>query len=225
VPWKLWNRKLAETTRGRVVTLLRHSSRTVDELASELELTGNAVRSHLATLERDGLVQQYGARRGGGAGKPATLYGLVPAAEPLLSHAYTPLLLQLLGVLGERLPKPELETVLREVGRRLAAGQPQARGDLRHRVDAAAALLDELGGATEVTGDAGRYEIRGRGCPLSAAVNERPEVCRAVEALVAEATGVPVREHCERGDRPHCRLEVPAAKAGGRTARGSAPEA
>jgi predicted ArsR family transcriptional regulator len=50
------DRNFFESTRGRVVTLLRRSGRTVEELARELGLTDNGVRAHLATLERDGVV-------------------------------------------------------------------------------------------------------------------------------------------------------------------------
>ena len=46
------------STRGQIVTLLRRALRTVDELAGELGLTDNAIRAHLAALERDGLVTQ-----------------------------------------------------------------------------------------------------------------------------------------------------------------------
>ena len=45
------------STRGRVTTLLRQGDRTVEELAQALGLTDNAVRAHLVTLERDGLVR------------------------------------------------------------------------------------------------------------------------------------------------------------------------
>ena len=55
-PTKL-DQRFLESTRGRIVTLLRGSPRTVKELATGLELTDNAVRAHLTTLERDGLVQ------------------------------------------------------------------------------------------------------------------------------------------------------------------------
>jgi predicted ArsR family transcriptional regulator len=47
-----------DSTRGQIVMMLRGATRTVDELAKELELTDNAVRAHLTTLERDGLVKQ-----------------------------------------------------------------------------------------------------------------------------------------------------------------------
>ena len=58
-----WDRKVFESTRGRVVALLRRTGFTVDELPRELDLTNNGVRAHLATLERDGIVRQSGVVR------------------------------------------------------------------------------------------------------------------------------------------------------------------
>ena len=52
-------------TRGRIVDLIRRSPCTATEIARELGLTYNAVRGHLTTLERDGLVRSRGARQGG----------------------------------------------------------------------------------------------------------------------------------------------------------------
>jgi predicted ArsR family transcriptional regulator len=53
-----WDEKFFESTRGRMVTLLRRSRRTIAELARALGLTDNGVRAHLAILERDGIVRQ-----------------------------------------------------------------------------------------------------------------------------------------------------------------------
>src|SRR5215208_4719458 len=86
------------STRGRVTTLLRHGERTVEELAQSLGWTDNAVRAHLTTLERDGLVRHAGLRRG--TSKPAYAYTLTPAAERLFPKAYGTLLRLLLDVLG-----------------------------------------------------------------------------------------------------------------------------
>ena len=67
-----WEEKFFESTRGRMVTLLRRSGRTVEELARGLALTYNGIRAHLAVLERDAIVRQRGSvRRGSGGGKPA----------------------------------------------------------------------------------------------------------------------------------------------------------
>jgi predicted ArsR family transcriptional regulator len=182
---------------------------TVDELAAALRLTDNAVRAHLVTLERDGLVQQ-GERRGGRVGKPAASYRISPDVELLLSKAYLPLLTGLLDALGDQLPPDKLRPLLQEAGNRMAAGIEQPRGDLARRVQAASRLLNQLGGLSSVEemGTEGRFVIRSRGCPVGAAVRERPEVCEAIVALLADLTGAQVRSCCQRGDRPNCCFEV-----------------
>jgi predicted ArsR family transcriptional regulator len=187
--------------------LLRRSSRTVDELAQALDLTDNAVRAHLATLERDGVVQQRGVRRG--SGKPASVYDLTLEAEQLFPKAYGPVLQHLLEVLSERLPSDEVETLLREVGRRIAAGWNVPPGDLRVRLEAALEVLNELGGMAELESCDGHYCIRGYSCPLAAVVPGHPEVCRLAETLLTELVGVPVQEHCDYGEVPRCCFTVP----------------
>jgi predicted ArsR family transcriptional regulator len=202
--------RILEKTRGRVVALLRRRAMTTDELAQELGLTDNAVRAHLATLERDGLVQPGEERREGRVGKPATVYHLAPDAEPLFSQAYLPLLTALLGALGERLSKEELEAVLEDAGSRLAAGVGHPPGDLRQRVHAASRLLNQLGGLSSVeeTDSKSRYIIRSLGCPVGVAVRERPEVCEAVVTLLSKVVGAEVRSCCQRTGRPQCCFEV-----------------
>ena len=74
-----------ESTRGQIVTLLRSSACTVEDLAEELKLTDNAVRAHLATLERDGLIRQSGLRRG--PRKPHFTYVLTDEADKLFPKA------------------------------------------------------------------------------------------------------------------------------------------
>jgi predicted ArsR family transcriptional regulator len=203
------NTRFLETTRGRIVALLRRGARTVEELARALGLTDNAVRAHLSTLERDGLVRPEGVRRGPGAGKPATLYEVPREAEPRFSRAYAPVLGALLEELAEQLPAERRDALMRAVGRRLAAGvgRPTTE-DLETRVQAAVALLNSLGGEAQAEQGGDGLLIRGCACPLSAATWRRPEVCRAVEALLTEVVGAPVRECCARGERPRCRFRV-----------------
>jgi predicted ArsR family transcriptional regulator len=207
-----WDEKFFESTRGRMVTLLRHSGRTVEELARALGLTDNGVRAHLAVLERDGIVRQRGSvRRGSGGGKPAYKYELTSEAEDLFPKAYEPALSRLLDVLAERLGLEESEALLRSVGRRLAADMTVPKDGTRARLEAAAGVLNELGGLAELEERDGSLFIRGYSCPLSAVTPDHPEVCRLAEALVAEVAGVPVHECCDRGERPRCCFEVAPA--------------
>jgi predicted ArsR family transcriptional regulator len=199
------DRQFFASTRGRIVLLLRRAGRTVDELAAALRLTDNAVRGHIATLERDGLVERQGERRG--VSKPAHAYALAPAAERLFPKAYAATLGQLLGVLRERLPEAEREETLRVVGRRLAAHEVPPEGDLDVRLAHAAGVLNRLGGLVEVERFPDSFVIQGYDCPLAAVAVEHPDVCIVAAELLTELAGVPVREHCERGTRPRCRFE------------------
>ena len=205
-------RRFWETTRGQVVSLLRRGSRTVDEMARALGVTDNAVRSHIASLERDGLVRQEGVRRVAGAGKPAVLYELHPDAAPMLSRAYAPVLVTLVEVLLEELPANQTEDILRQVGRRLATSVGgRASGDLVARLGTAAKVIEALGGDVQVEATAAGHRIRGSGCPLSSVVGHQPEFCKAVESLVGEIVGGRVQSCCEHGTRPRCCFAVEGA--------------
>jgi predicted ArsR family transcriptional regulator len=207
-----WDRKFFESTRGRVVTLLRRAGLTVDELARELDLTDNGVRAHLAVLERDGIVRQRGSvRRSSGGGKPAYVYELTQEGEDLFPKAYEPALRRLLDILSDQLRPEESEALLRSVGRRLAEEHATQADGAHARLESAVEVLNELGGLAELEEHDGGFVIRGYSCPLAGVTPDHPEVCRMVETLIAELTGVPVHERCDRGERPRCCLEVAAA--------------
>jgi len=209
----LWDQRFFRSTRGRIVTLLRRSGRTVEELARELGLTDNGVRAHLATLERDGVVRQRGSvRRGSGGGKPAYVYELTPEAEDLFPKAYEPVLRRLLDVLSERLGPEKSEAVLRSVGRGMAEEQSvSVDGGVRKRLEAAVGVLNRLGGLAELEERDGGFVIRGYSCPLAALTSDHPEACRMAETLVAEVTGVAVQECCDRDESPRCCFEIARA--------------
>jgi len=148
--------QLLDTSRGRIVTLLRAGGRTVEDLAKKLGLTSSAVRIQTAAMERDGVVKRVGKKPG--TTRPSLVYELTPEIEQLLSKAYVPLLMHLVDAFAQALPAEQVETLLRTTGKGLAG--------------------------------------------------ELSRVCLAMESLVAEIIGVPVRECCDRDERPRCCFEV-----------------
>ncbi len=195
------------STRGRIVSLLRGTAATVNELRENLGLTDNAVRAHLLTLERDGLVRQSGIQRG--HRKPHFAYELTPEAERLFPKAYDTLLNQLIAVLKGRFTPKVLKEVLREVGRSLAVPQSSnKRSSLESRTQTALKVLEAMGGAPRMEKENGKLVLRSRHCPLATVVAEHPEVCQLAEALVAEIVGATVKERCERNGSPRCRFEI-----------------
>jgi predicted ArsR family transcriptional regulator len=103
----------------------------------------------------------------------------------------------------------QVETLLRRTAQHSprnclqgSLGRPQAR------VGKASELINEhLGALTHVEGNGG-ISIRGAGCPLSALTGKHPGVCLAIETFVSEIVGVPVRECCDRDNRPRCCFEI-----------------
>jgi DeoR family transcriptional regulator, suf operon transcriptional repressor len=202
-------RQLLDTTRGRIVGLLQGGGLTADDIASNLGLTRSAIRVQMTAMERDGVVRRGGKRPG--TTRPSYVFELTPEIEQLLSKAYMPLLTHMVDVFAEALPPAQLETLLRLTGRRLAgelARGSRLAGPVTSRAAAASEMLNEhLGAMTHVEADGG-VVIRGVGCPLAALTGKHRGVCLALETMVAEIVGVPVRECCEREGRPRCCFEL-----------------
>jgi DeoR family transcriptional regulator, suf operon transcriptional repressor len=198
-----------DKSRSVLLQLLRRGPATVDDLARATDLTPNAVRFHLSSLEADGEVQSAGTRRHEGAGKPAVLYMLTPEAEVGFSRAYAPVLAATVQELRAAVPSDQVVPFLKRVGDRLAGAPNQSGRPLSQRVAAGANLLNDLGGSTTVTRQPDRFVIRGQGCPLGAVVAGDPCLCSAVESLLTNVIGAPVTQCCAHGARPSCCFEVP----------------
>ena len=205
-----WNKRLLASTRGRILALLRSENRTVNELAAALDLTDNAVRAHLVSLERDGLVQQHGTRAG--TRKPHAAYGLSSEAEHIFPKAYGPLLNHFVTVISNRLTPRTLRAAMHEVGAAVVADHLdrwKGRGR-RERIKAALDLLHDLGGLARFDERDGKQFIYGRnGCPLAAITAGHPESCLIVESLLSKVIGAPAKKCCEYGETPRCCFELP----------------
>ena len=202
--------QLLDTSRGRIVTLLRRGGLTVDDIASELGLTASAVRAQLTVMERDGVVQRVGHKPG--TTRPFQLFHLTAEVEQLLSQAYIPLLTQLVQVFAKALTPKQVNALMREAGKGLANELPFAKrttGSVRSRVAAASELLNkELGAVTTYVKGNGGYVIRGAGCPLAALTGQHRVVCLAMESLLGELLGGEVNECCDRKARPNCCFKI-----------------
>ena len=204
-----WLNTLVGETQAKLLGLLRRSKHTIAELSEKLGLTDNAVRTHVASLGRDGLVKSVGTRRIA-VGKPAQIYALSAEGEELFPKAYA----QVLGGLLEEIARSEgpqrAVELLRAVGRNVAA-QTKVPADPAARVNAAAVALRSLGGDVDVERTSSGWRLQGFGCPLSAVTTQRADACELARALIEEITGQQVTECCERSPRPRCAFLVDAA--------------
>jgi predicted ArsR family transcriptional regulator len=196
------------STRGRVLGLLRGGTGTVEELAAQLELTDNAVRAHLTTLERDGLVERSGTQRG--LRKPHVNYVLTSEAEQLFPKAYSTLFNQLLTTLKRRIGSEEVDSILGEVARSLAEGNTAGADDsVESRAERAITTFESMGAAPALRTVDGKLVILSvNSCPFDTSVSQHPEVCRLAETFISEVTGLKIKEHCQKGEHPKCSFEI-----------------
>jgi predicted ArsR family transcriptional regulator len=204
-----WRQRLFKSTRGQILALLQTENRTVNELAMALKLTKNAVRAHLLSLERDGLVQQHGIRPG--RRKPHAAYGLSAESEHIFPKAYGTLLNHFVTVISRRLTPHALRATMREVGAAVAADHPNRLKGRSHleRIEAAISVLNDLGGSARFDESAGKQFIHGRnGCPLAAVTDKHPEACLIIESLLSTVIGMPAKKCCEYRETPRCCFEL-----------------
>jgi predicted ArsR family transcriptional regulator len=194
-------------TRQRLLRILRRAPATITALAAELGLTDNGVRNHVAALERDGLVAEGGLERDTG-GKPARVYRLTSAGEESFPKAYALVLKRLVDEISRLEGSTRAATLLSSIGEQAARAARPATGEVRERVEAAAAALRSLGGDVEVEPVAEGWKLKGNGCPLSYVTRDHPEACALARSLVATITELPVTEVCDRADRPRCAFIV-----------------
>lgn len=167
---------LAQPTRAHLFELLGQLRRPAPtaELAGRLHLHPNGVRTHLARLERSGLITR--SRRHTARGRPRDVWTIAPGARPggEAPHAYQDLGRWLAraiasGHRGQR----GVEATGREIGRELAPG---AAADQDQALRAAFAALGYEPVAEQ--GRGGRLTYRLGNCPYREAVHEsQPVIC------------------------------------------------
>jgi predicted ArsR family transcriptional regulator len=196
----------------KLLTLLlkEKSGLTVDELSSELAITRNAVRQHLASLEVDGLVE-LGATRPSG-GRPQQLYVLSKNGKEVFPRHYSwfaQLVLESVirehgaDGLGER-----LNAIGSDVAAQLSSQYPTLQTG-EERIGKLAELMDELGySARNVPAVAGEPVIEADNCVFHELAVKNPDICRFDLAMMSAFTDSTVdHQECMARGANVCRFK------------------
>jgi predicted ArsR family transcriptional regulator len=190
--------------RARLLIELCGHPRSATDLAHRVGTSSNAVRVHLDGLRRAGLVDYRVERRG--VGKPTHVFGLTPAAEYLLSNAYAPALRSIVAAARRRL-NGGLRDLLLDAGAGLARQRTGGKEE-RRGLKAATAILRDLGVSASVERAGDHHVLRTACCPLGSVTRDEADACTLFEGMLREATGLHVREQCDRGAHPRCAFIV-----------------
>ena len=180
-----------------------------DQVAAGLAASRTGVTAQLHALEAAGLVEHRPVRHG--VGRPRHLYDLTADAQGLFPTNYDGLAACLLAAIAELGGESLVEEVFRARQRQLAervsgqiAERVSAGAPLAARVEALAAIQDELGYLAEATAGAdGEMRLHERNCAIHDVARVVPAACQAEIDLFRAVLGARVERetHIASGDR------------------------
>lgn len=184
--------------RAELLVALKKAGRplTAKELGARFQLTANALRRHLKSLEDDELVAYRREVRGVGA--PVYAYSLSEAGEALFPQGYAPVLTAVLEAVRETQGPEGVVAVLRRHWSRLAedATARLAELPLGERAQLVAELRSSQGYMAEALaaegGSGAVATIREHHCAIRDVAEQFPEVCAAEQELLERLLGVPL---------------------------------
>jgi predicted ArsR family transcriptional regulator len=207
---------LGDNTRYAIYLELARSPRplSTSDVAESLGLHANTVRPHLERMRDVGLLESR-PDTSGAVGRPQKLYSLAPDAPSLgLEPPVFPMLARMLlsmaataGIDGETAADAG-----RDEGRRMAHRVPT----VAPCVDAAVAMLDELGFDPAVLTDTAGTTVAFGHCPFADLARANPDlVCSLhrglLEGFVDEVGGASVVDFHDLSDRVPCQVGLAGA--------------
>jgi DeoR family transcriptional regulator, suf operon transcriptional repressor len=186
-----------------LLALKKHQPLTARELAARFDVTPNAMRRHLETLEAAGVVRH--TREVRGVGGPVHAFTLTGSGEALFPRSYANVLLETLEAIAAEHGRSGVSDFFRRKWTTLAADAAPALRQLplAERVQLVAELWTSLGYMAEADVDevTGLPVLRKHNCAIRAVAEQYPEVCATEAEFIAEVIGVSAerREHILAG--------------------------
>jgi predicted ArsR family transcriptional regulator len=197
--------------------LLRNKSgASVDELAQAVGVTRTAVRQHLASLMRDGLIAPGTERASGG--RPQRLFILTEEGKEAFPRHYSWFAQLLVEEITKEHGAAGLRTRLGRIAAAVVAEMRQQHStqnaSSRERIETFAGVMDELGYDARARQEPGGLPaIEADNCVFHELATRHPEICQFDLALLSGYTGnkVELSECMARGGHV-CRFRFSARK-------------
>jgi predicted ArsR family transcriptional regulator len=189
--------------RRRIIGQIKNSgSKTMSELATSLDISGEAVRQHLIQLEKEGWVTRFSENNG--VGRPLWLYRLTTAGEHLFNKNYDQLTIEVLDTLatafGEDVLKNLLSAMIEE---RIRQWEPKLTGlSTIERLDKLKDFYMKDDSFMEVENKDHILSLIERNCPFHNVAMERPILCSVSVSVLTHLLGCSVKreKRLQNGD-------------------------
>ncbi len=179
------NQEPDTSTRKVILTMLKtQGPLSVNEISRQLGITEMAVRRHLNTLERDGLLETRLIRQA--MGRPSNVYSLTALADELFPKKYHHLTLDLLSELMEEEGQAKIDRLFELRKEKLNSKYSSRMQDktLKERVSELADIQNENGYMVEwQQQDEDTYVLNEHNCPITHVANQYQQACSCELAL------------------------------------------
>jgi predicted ArsR family transcriptional regulator len=198
------------STRMEVLEFLRRKqAASAEVISAQLGITPNAVRQHLAALEKDGLVKSEPVQ--GKRGRPSLMFSLTDKADSVFPKRYGQLASMVLNELAEMGGAALLDEVFERVAARHAAPiEKQVTGmSFEGKLERVMESIRRAGtlAEQEETGDGVRVTIHN--CPFRNTALKYPQVCTITPRLFVKVLGAQVSQEASIHRRdPYCSFLV-----------------
>jgi len=198
------------STRMEVLELLRRNGPcSAETVASDLDVTPNAVRQHLTNLERDGFVVSRPER--GGRGRPALLFELTERADAVFPKRYGQLATMVLREVEESGGPEALDDIFAKVAARHArAIEHDLEGlDFDEKLSRVVTWIGRAGTLAEQSETPEGPKVTIHNCPFRNTALKFPQVCTITPQLISQLLGAAVSQadSIHRRD-PYCSFVV-----------------
>ncbi|MCM3040409.1 transcriptional regulator [Paenibacillus motobuensis] len=167
------------STRERILHMMKTAGPlSAKEVTNELQITEMAVRRHLGSMERDGLIESKMIRQT--MGRPTAVYGLTETAEGMFPKSYHNLTLDLLNALAEETGEDMVNQLFERRKEKLTGRyESEMQGkDFNEKVRRLAEIQNENGYMTECTAqEDGSFVLKEHNCPISKIADQYNHAC------------------------------------------------
>lgn len=176
--------------------LLSKSGLSIDELATQLDISRNATKQHLVTLEQAQLVQTDHLNLNVTGGRPSRNYQLTEKGIHHFPKQYAWFSLLLLTELKEELGEEGLSTYLAKLGNKLASSLLSTSDhlDTAEKLSRLLEIMQSLGYVAEQGVDVPEASIQAYNCVYHDLANEFPQLCEFDRALISTWLDKPIEQ-------------------------------